>query len=198
MNTNTETFRKRIKALRVEKGLTQERFAEAMKSYDVDTIQRIESGYSKGKFRNVTVNELGEFANFFSVSISYLCGQTDCKNAYMGEFCEEPKVDIKRIKNLRKKKGLTQATLSSVLGFENSVIYKIEKEKRSIYVNELIAIADYFHVNASYLCGQTDNSFLETEASMEETAILQVIDILQNYDKDIQEAILEKIRKRIS
>ena len=197
MKTNMETFRKRFRELRVEKGLTQEQLAEAV-GYAVETIQRIESGYVKEKFRNVLVEELVNFAKCFSVSLSYLCGQTNCKIAYMDKSCEKIEFDVERLKKLRKNKWLTQASLSKELGFEKSVIYKIEKGKRCIYVGELIIISDYFQVNISYLCGQTDRSFLEVEASMEETAILQIMDILKNYDKNIQEDILEKTSKRIS
>lgn len=197
MKKNMETFRKRFKALRVEKGLTQEQLAEKT-GYSVETIQRIESGYGEKKFRNVSVEELVNFAECFSVSLSYLCGQTNCKIAYMDKSCVKLEFDVERLKKLRKNKGLTQTSLSKELGFEKSVIYKIEKGKRYIYVGELITISDYFQVNISYLCGQTDNSFLEVEASMEDIVVLQIMDILKNYDKNIQEDILEKTRKRIS
>lgn len=194
MKTNMETFRKRFKALRVEKGLTQEKLAEKT-GYSVDTIQRLESGLVNKKSRCFSLGELVEWAEFFGVSVSYLCGQTDCKVGYRSEsmkLCD----CLMRIKILREDNGMTSAELSKELGFKPWVIDRIEKQQRGITINELITVADYFHVNISYLCGETDSRGLDSD--IEQSTISQIMGILKNYDKDTQRNILEELKKQLN
>ena len=62
-----------------------------------------------------------------------------------------------RIKMLRKKKGLSQEELGSIIGVKKYAIYSYEKEKNYPEVKSLITLADYFKVSIDYLVGRTDN-----------------------------------------
>ena len=57
----------------------------------------------------------------------------------------------KRIKNLRKQKGMTQDELAAVFKTESSAICKIETGKQTMSIDYLISFADYFGVSVDYL-----------------------------------------------
>lgn len=52
----------------------------------------------------------------------------------------------KNIETLRTSKNLTREALSLILGFENSYISKVEKQKINITIERLDKIASYFEV----------------------------------------------------
>ncbi|MEW8993126.1 helix-turn-helix domain-containing protein [Clostridium sp.] len=61
-----------------------------------------------------------------------------------------------RLKELRKKHGLTQKALADILLIDNSSISKYEND-RAIPENELLQrIADFFSVSVDYLLGRSD------------------------------------------
>lgn len=63
-----------------------------------------------------------------------------------------------RLKELRKKHGLTQKSLADILLIDNSSISKYENDK-AIPENELLQrIADFFSVSVDYLLGRSDIS----------------------------------------
>lgn len=67
-----------------------------------------------------------------------------------------------RLKELRKKKKITQQRLAIELNMEQNTISRYENEVREADYRSLIAIADYFHVSIDYLLERTDNpQFLE-------------------------------------
>ena len=57
----------------------------------------------------------------------------------------------KRIKNLRKQKGMTQDELAAVFKTESSAICKIETGKQTISIDYAVDIAAYFEVSIDYL-----------------------------------------------
>ncbi len=62
-----------------------------------------------------------------------------------------------RIKELRKKKGLSQLRLAMELNTTQNTISRYETGEREPGIDELIKIADYFHVSVDYLIGRTEN-----------------------------------------
>ena len=65
--------------------------------------------------------------------------------------------DFVRIKELRKKKGLSQLRLAMELNTTQNTISRYETGEREPGIDELIKIADYFHVSVDYLIGRTEN-----------------------------------------
>lgn len=62
-----------------------------------------------------------------------------------------------RIKELRRKNGMTQEALGKIIGVKPDSIYVYEKGKAYPEVRNLMILADYFGVSLDYLVGRTDN-----------------------------------------
>ena len=62
-----------------------------------------------------------------------------------------------RLKELRKKKGISQLRLATDLNTTQNTISRYETGEREPGIEELIMIADYFNVSVDYLIGRTEN-----------------------------------------
>ena len=62
-----------------------------------------------------------------------------------------------RLKELRKKKGISQLRLATDLNTTQNTISRYETGEREPGIDELIKIADYFNVSVDYLIGRTDD-----------------------------------------
>ena len=62
-----------------------------------------------------------------------------------------------RLKELRKKKRISQVKMAIDLNMNQNTISRYETGEREPGLNELIRIADYFNVSIDYLLEQTDN-----------------------------------------
>lgn len=65
--------------------------------------------------------------------------------------------DFVRLKELRKKKGVSQLRLATDLNTTQNTISRYETGEREPGIDELIKIADYFNVSVDYLIGRTEN-----------------------------------------
>lgn len=61
-----------------------------------------------------------------------------------------------RLKELRKKKGISQLKLAMDLGLNQNTVSRYENCEREADYQTLIDIADYFGVTLDYLLGHTD------------------------------------------
>lgn len=61
-----------------------------------------------------------------------------------------------RLKELRKKKNITQLKLAMDLGLNQNAISRYETGERETDYKTLIAMADYFGVSIDYLLERTD------------------------------------------
>lgn len=64
---------------------------------------------------------------------------------------------IFRLKELRKKKKISQVRLAIELDLNQNSISRYENCEREADYKTLIAIADFFQVSVDYLLGRTDN-----------------------------------------
>lgn len=62
-----------------------------------------------------------------------------------------------RLKNLRKKRGISQLKLAMDLNMNQNSISRYENEVRQADYATLIRFADYFGVSIDYLLERTDN-----------------------------------------
>ena len=62
-----------------------------------------------------------------------------------------------RIKELRRKRGMTQAALAEIIDVRQDSICIYEKGKNYPEVRRLLILADYFGVSLDYLMGRTDD-----------------------------------------
>lgn len=65
-----------------------------------------------------------------------------------------------RLKNIRKKHGVSQLKLALDLHMSQNTISRYETGEREPGIAELIKLADYFHVSVDYLLERTDNPTL--------------------------------------
>lgn len=61
-----------------------------------------------------------------------------------------------RLTQLRDERGVSQATVSKVLGVSRYSVYAYEKGKSAPTLDGLVALADYFDVTLDYLLGRSD------------------------------------------
>ena len=64
---------------------------------------------------------------------------------------------IFRLKQLRKKRKLSQQALATQLNINQNNISRYENGEREADYDTLIILADYFNVSLDYLFGRTDN-----------------------------------------
>lgn len=63
---------------------------------------------------------------------------------------------FKRIEDLRIDHDLTQQAIADYLGIQREVYRRYEKGTRTIPVEFLIQLADYYNTSIDYLVGRTD------------------------------------------
>ena len=66
-------------------------------------------------------------------------------------------IPIFRLKELRKRRGISQIKLAMDLNMGQNTISRYENELREADYETLILFADYFHVSVDYLLGRTDD-----------------------------------------
>lgn len=64
---------------------------------------------------------------------------------------------MQRLKQLRKKKRLSQQALATALDMSQNSISRYETGEREADYNTLIAFADFFNVSIDFLLERTDN-----------------------------------------
>lgn len=69
---------------------------------------------------------------------------------------DDSKDGAMRLKELRKKKGVSQQRLAMDLNVNQNTISRYETGEREADYKTLILIADYFDVSIDYLLGRTD------------------------------------------
>lgn len=71
-----------------------------------------------------------------------------------------------RLVDLRESRNLSQSELAKRLGFDNSIISKIEGGSRRVSATELSKFADFFGVTADYLLGNHQTPEWATESDI--------------------------------
>lgn len=107
-----------------------------------------------------------------------------------------------RIKELRKKNGMTQKELAEILNVSQNAVYNWENDKRAPNADVIKQIASFFGVSPAYLLGWQDQNielFLEirklVDQMNETTGIEEAKDILKAIEKlaSMQEGLEKKI-----
>lgn len=61
-----------------------------------------------------------------------------------------------RLKEIRKKHGLSQQKISEVLGILQPQYERYENGKREMPIHHYVTLAEFYGVSVDYLCGRTD------------------------------------------
>lgn len=144
-----------IKRLRKSLGITQKELS-IQTGLSYAAIRSYEAGGREPGSRAMAILE-----DFFQVSGKYLRGEME--EGILSETMQENKYKqsvnqeiSKRIKLLRKEKGLTQKQLSEVTGLGYKAIANYEIGFREPNSKAMAALEDYFQVSGKYLRGETD------------------------------------------
>lgn len=106
-----------------------------------------------------------------------------------------------RIKQMRKKRGITQQRLVSELGITQQMLSKYEKDISLIKIDVLKRIAVYFNVTTDYLLGISDvKRDLQKQLKMNETLdeyydLIEVYKELDQYDQEMIWSIIQDVKR---
>ena len=64
---------------------------------------------------------------------------------------------FQRIRDLREDCDLTQREVAEFLGIQQTVYSRYERGFRTIPVEHLLKLADFYHVSTDYMLGRTNN-----------------------------------------
>ena len=81
-----------------------------------------------------------------------------------------------RIIDLREALDITQGKLAKELGLDKSSMSRIENGTRKVSSDELLKMADYFHVPTDYVLGRTDN-LTDPELLKDKLQVIKVDDL---------------------
>lgn len=112
---------------------------------------------------------------------------------------ESKEIFSQRLVQLREDRGITQQTLADDLKITRQSLSLYEKAERTINIDLLVKIANYFNVSADYLLGLNENATTDTElkavcdyTGLSEEAVIELkelssFDPLKNSNPDVFE-----------
>lgn len=166
-----------LKKLRTEKGISLDKLSTDL-NINKSTLSRIENGLREPK-----ESFIKDCSDYFGVSTDYLIGKINIDDSNKLTKCLNSTFPI-RLKELRKKKELTQAELSKLLNCSLSKIAMLETSKREPVKEDLLRISEFFNVSVDYLLGKTS---IENYITTDE--ISKIIKSYESLPKEAQEHI---------
>lgn len=105
--------------------------------------------------------------------------------------------EYKRIKELRKDKGLKQKEISTILNIHTNTSANYERGTREITLDVLISMAKYYNVSIDYIAGITQNKRGLNNLNEEENSLLEQYNELTERNKGkVEWALEESLRKQ--
>lgn len=105
---------------------------------------------------------------------------------------------MKRLRELRQKKGLSQQSLADMLHVTQQSVYKYENELAIPELDILIHMAEIFETSIDYLVGNTDVPFkyetydADTSFTQSEMRVLNYYRHLSSNAKDFVQEVIQK------
>ena len=115
-----ETFAKRLKALRDEKGLNQTQFAKAV------GCVRVTIGHYEKETRSPDIEFLAKIADYFGVTTDYLLGRSDHRSTDNAATENNSGIWNKKIECLRKEKENAREIFINIDRAIDNIIHNIE------------------------------------------------------------------------
>lgn len=103
-----------------------------------------------------------------------------------------------RVKEARKRKGLTQKQLAAYLNLSANAICEWEKGRSEPNFDTLKKIADYFDVSVDYLLGREDDFGVVKRESPADKDSEEFLSLYRELTPSAQEAIKETIRQLVA
>ena len=94
---------------------------------------------------------------------------------------------MNRIRELRKCRGISQSELGEAIGLNHSTIAKYELGSRSVNIDTIRKMCDYFGCSMDYLMGQPEKA-----ASDDDENIIAAYHALNDRDRKIVDLILRR------
>ena len=155
MITTNNSFSLKLKTLRQKNNLTQEQLANELNTrYHLNESKATISQFEHNK-RIPDLDRLINIADYFQVSLDYLC----CNKSNDNVRYTNPGT---RIKILIKKNGLSQKEFvdkfNEKYGYSDSeaTISQYVNNKRTPEIDKMVKIADFFNVTLDYIMCRTD------------------------------------------
>ena len=101
-------------------------------------------------------------------------------------------INMNRLKELRKQKGLTQQELADEISVSKITILRWENEERQIKPEKAQQLADYFGVSVGYLLGYSE--YRELEKALDKTIFSNYPDVETFLTQEIKELIGERTK----
>lgn len=157
MTTVNNSFSLKLKELRQKNNLTQDQLADELNTrYHLNESKATISQFEHNK-RIPDLDRLINIADYFKVSLDYLCYDTNKTNKV--ENVSNISVFSSNLKKLREKYHLTQYGLAEKLQVSNGAISKWENCQREPDLSTLKKIKEYFNISYDSLLEINDNSF---------------------------------------
>ena len=155
MITVNNSFSLKLKELRQKSNLTQDQLADELNTrYHLNESKATISQFEHNK-RIPDLDRLINIADYFQVSLDYLCSNKSNDNVR----CTNPGT---RIKRLIKKNGLSQKEFvekfNEKYGYSDSeaTVSQYVNNKRTPEIDKMVKIANFFNVTLDYIMCRTD------------------------------------------
>ena len=155
MITVNNSFSLKLKELRQKNNLTQDQLADELNTrYHLNESKATISQFEHNK-RIADLDRLINIADYFQVSLDYLCSNKSNDNVR----CTNPGT---RIKRLIKKNGLSQKEFvekfNEKYGYSDSeaTVSQYVNNKRTPEIDKMVKIANFFNVTLDYIMCRTD------------------------------------------
>ena len=142
------TFAERLKALRAERGLTQEELAAAI----VMSRSTIAGYEAPSKQREPDFGLVCRLAAFFEVSVDYLLGHTDNPHPPAGD--RDAQMTARRLIAIRESRALSRQNLAYQLGIDVADLIRYEVGSDAIPDELMDRLAGVFDVDGRYFTGE--------------------------------------------
>lgn len=174
---------KRIKFIRENMNMSQERLANLTSYTSRSTIARIENGEI-----DIPMSKLSELANVLKVTPAYLMGWEDLEGNIITDCYRE--IFSKNLRDIMDEKNVSQIDLVNDLGLDKSTVSTWVNGSRLPRMDKVDMLAKYLGVKRSNL--MEDKSSAEASTNSAESHLL---DMFRELNLDGQEDVLEYVRK---
>ena len=140
----------RLKEIRQKHDLTQRELAEKLK------ISKSYYNYFETGERIIPVVRLNDYCNKFGVSIDYVFGFDEYPENPLKSHKLKPELISKRLKEIRKSRGMTQKQLADLLNTSQSTISAYESGKTLILTAFLYELCTKLNLSADYVIGRSN------------------------------------------
>lgn len=156
------TIQERLRYARQRVGLTQQQAADHLKIAR-STYSGYEKDSSNGYSRNLSMNQLRELSLLYNVDANWLIGTTNEFRTLVVEKSESLDGLSRRIRELRKSRGLKISELARAISVDPLEMALWEEGKEIPIATHPQMLADFFGVSLDYLYGRSNDPLTSEE-----------------------------------